>query len=127
MVVVNNTYSWTGIYGHGANVLKSKGYEKVSLLSGVHSSIATLDNTKHKGFRRLLTQGLSDANIRSMDSKMTKIAASFARIVGEKQDRHVTATGKQLALEAEEGWSVPKNMAHWCKLSPVQVYSLELI
>ncbi|KAL2849014.1 cytochrome P450 [Aspergillus pseudodeflectus] len=113
-LVFNTEPALKGIYGHGANVLKSKGYEKVSLLPGVHSSIATLDNTKHKGFRRLLTQGLSDANIRSMDSKMTKIAASFARIVGEKQDRHVIATGKQPALEAEEGWSVPKNMAHWC-------------
>jgi hypothetical protein len=123
--VISNTFSWIGIYGHGANVLKSEGYEKVSLLPGVHSSIATLDNARHKGFRRLLTQGLSDANIRSMDAKMTKIAALFARLVGERQGRHATATGGQPALEAEDGWSVPKNMAHWCKFPlDKSVYSL---
>ncbi|CEJ61933.1 hypothetical protein PMG11_10449 [Penicillium brasilianum] len=119
-IVFNTEPGLKAIYGHGANVHKSKGYEKVSLLPGVHASISTIDNGRHKLFRRLLNQGLSDTNIRLMDAKLRKVAVLFARALGEEQDRHDN-TLRHLPLV--DGWSIPKNMAHWCDYFTFDVMS----
>ncbi|KAK9249657.1 hypothetical protein V1507DRAFT_438802 [Lipomyces tetrasporus] len=87
---------------------------------GVHASISTIDNTRHKAFRRLLNQGSSAANVRSMDAKLRTIAVSFARAVGEKQDRHDM---DRQPIEVDTGWSVPKNMAQWCDYFTFDVMS----
>ncbi|KAL3453552.1 cytochrome P450 [Aspergillus insuetus] len=115
-LIINSEPGLKGIYGHGANVHKAKGYEKVTQVPGVHASLCTLDNARHKKLRRLLNLGLSDTNIRAMDGKLRNVASLFATALGEKEDRFDTATGH---IGDDDKWTVAKNMAHWCKGSPM--------
>ncbi|KAL4876764.1 cytochrome P450 [Aspergillus karnatakaensis] len=117
-IVIDSEVGMQAIYGHGANVHKSNGYKRVSFVPNVHSTLSTLDDTKHKFFRRLMGQGLSDTNIRRLDDKMRSIASLFARSVGDEKDRF------NATLEpAGDGWSVPKNMSHWCDYFTFDVMS----
>ncbi|KAL2811856.1 cytochrome P450 [Aspergillus granulosus] len=118
-LLINSEPGLKSIYGHGANVHKSKGYEQVTQVPNVHASLCTLDNTRHKMLRRLLNQGLSDINIRSMDEKMVNVASLFASALGEKEDRF-DASRQHVG---DDEWSVAKNMAHWCDFFTFDVMS----
>lgn len=106
--------SMVGIYGHGKNVRKSKGYLRISLIPNVHPTLGTLDNREHGKLRRILNQGLSTANIRGMDAELSRAAELFATRAGENQDRF----DKNL-VAGNDGWSAPKNMAEWSLYFPI--------
>ncbi|KAL2814050.1 cytochrome P450 [Aspergillus granulosus] len=119
-LLINSAPGHKSIYGHGANVQKSRAYEQISTIPGIHSSISTLDNARHKMLRRLLNQGLSDTSIRSMDAEMRSIASFFATAVGEKED--CFDLSQQPVNDGDE-WSVAKNMARWCDFFTFDVMS----
>ncbi|KAL3455771.1 cytochrome P450 [Aspergillus heterothallicus] len=119
-LIINSEAGLKGIYGHGANVHKSRGYEMVTQVPGVHASLCTLDNERHRMLRRLMNQGLSDTNIRSMDTKLRSVASTFATAIGEKEDRFDRARTR---AGDDDEWSVAKNMAHWCDYFTFDVMS----
>ncbi|KAF7183231.1 hypothetical protein CNMCM7691_003144 [Aspergillus felis] len=117
-IVIDSESGLKAIYGHGANVHKSKGYERVTFIPKVHATLCTLDDTRHRFYRRLMNQGLSDTHIRRMDKKLRSLASLFASSLGEPTDRfHNTEE------PAGDGWSVPKNMSHWCDYFTFDVMS----
>ncbi|KAI0873978.1 putative cytochrome P450 [Hypoxylon argillaceum] len=107
-----------GIYGHGKNVRKSKGYLRISLVPGVHPTLGTLDNKEHGKLRRILNQGLSDSHIRSMNTEISRLAALFASSVGETRERFDSSLAP-----GDDGWSAPKNMAEWSDFFTFDVMS----
>ncbi|TLD03502.1 uncharacterized protein PgNI_11563 [Pyricularia grisea] len=125
-IVINTVPAWKAIYGHGSNVAKSKAYLRMSLVPGAHNTIGTLDDHKHGKKRRILKQGLSDAQIRTMDFELRSAALNFAEQLGEEHDRFAHA-GKNDGAAAQpsyhDGWSGPKNMAHWCDFFAFDVMS----
>ncbi|POR32440.1 Putative benzoate 4-monooxygenase cytochrome p450 [Tolypocladium paradoxum] len=118
-LLINTEPGLKGIYGHGKNVRKSKSYLRISLVPGVHPTLGTIDNQKHAKLRRILNQGLSDSHIRALDSELNDIAAIFAKGLGETQDRFQISGG----IDTADGWSSPKNMAHWCDFFTFDVMS----
>ncbi|KAI8628148.1 putative cytochrome P450 [Xylariaceae sp. FL1651] len=117
-LLVNTEAGLKGIYGHGKNVKKSKGYLRISLVPGVHPTLGTLDNKEHGKLRRILNQGLSDAHIRTMDSEVSRLANLFASSVGETRDRFDSEL-----VPSNDGWSAPKNMAEWSDFFTFDVMS----
>ncbi|KAL2850207.1 putative cytochrome P450 [Aspergillus pseudoustus] len=122
-LIINSEPGLKSIYGHGANVHKSKGYEQVTQIPGVHASLCTLDNNRHRMLRRLMNQGLSDTNIRSMDTKLRNVASLFASAIGEKEDRFDAEREHSGDDGYDDGWTVAKNMAHWCDFFTFDVMS----
>ncbi|KAL2838596.1 putative cytochrome P450 [Aspergillus pseudodeflectus] len=119
-LIINSEPGLKTIYSHGANVHKAKGYEKVTQVPGVHASLCTLDNARHKKLRRLLNLGLSDTNIRAMDGKLRNVASLFASALGEKEDRFDMS--RRHVGDGDE-WTVAKNMTHWCDFFTFDVMS----
>ncbi|EED16181.1 cytochrome P450, putative [Talaromyces stipitatus ATCC 10500] len=117
-ILINAEAGFKAIYGHGANVHKSRGYEKVSFFRGTHATLCTLDDKRHKLLRGLLNQGFSDAHIRAVDHRLTRIAASLANALGETDDRFNTSL-----KSTGDGWSVPKNMSNWSDFYTFDVIS----
>ncbi|EDU46177.1 benzoate 4-monooxygenase cytochrome P450 [Pyrenophora tritici-repentis Pt-1C-BFP] len=107
-----------GIYGHGKNVRKSKGYLRISLVPGVHPTLGTMDDKEHGKLRRLLNQGLSDSHFRTIDSEISRLALLFASNLGKTQDTFDSS------LKPGEGqWSAPKNLAEWSDFFTFDVMS----
>ncbi|KAL4734798.1 cytochrome P450 [Aspergillus similis] len=115
-LLINTEPALKAIYGHGANVQKSRSYLRFSLVPGVHPTLATLDNARHGQLRRILNQGLSETQIRSMDAELRRIASLFAERLGEAKDRFESrATSPAITDNHDsDGWSAAKNMAEWC-------------
>ncbi|TLD29207.1 hypothetical protein PspLS_04276 [Pyricularia sp. CBS 133598] len=121
LVVVAATFTSLDCSQHGAsvesNVVKSKAYLRLSLVPGAHNTVGTLDDYRHGKKRRILKQGLSDAQIRIMDVELRSVALALAEGLGEKHDRFAPAgenDGVAAQTSRHDGWSGPKNMAHWC-------------
>ncbi|KAJ0426173.1 putative cytochrome P450 [Aspergillus carlsbadensis] len=119
-LIINSEPGLKAIYGHGANVHKAKGYEKVTQVPNVHASLCTLDNARHKKLRRLLNLGLSDTNIRAMDGKLRDVASLFANALGEREGRFDSSRRHD---GYGDEWTVAKNMAHWCDFFTFDVMS----
>ncbi|GAP87075.1 putative benzoate 4-monooxygenase cytochrome P450 [Rosellinia necatrix] len=117
-LVINTEAGLKGIYGHGKNVKKSKGYLRISLVPGVHPTLGTLDNKEHGKLRRILNQGLSDSHIRTMNTEISRLAALFASSVGETRDRFNSSLAP-----GSDGWSAPKNMTEWSDFFTFDVMS----
>ncbi|TEA13259.1 Cytochrome P450 monooxygenase apf7 [Colletotrichum sidae] len=117
-LLVNTEAGLKGIYGHGKNVRKSKAYHRISLVKGVEATQSVVDKAKHGKLRRILNQGLSDSYIRNMDSELTRLASLFASTLGASRDHfHPSTEG------AQDGWSCPKNMGHYCDYYTFDVIS----
>ncbi|EOA91200.1 uncharacterized protein SETTUDRAFT_177837 [Exserohilum turcica Et28A] len=117
-LLINTDEAFKGIYGHGKNVRKSKGYLRISLVPGVHPTLGTMDDREHGKLRRLLNQGLSDSHFRAFDSEMCRLALLFASSLGKRQDTF------DPTLEAgEDQWSAPKNLAEWSDFFTFDVMS----
>ncbi|KAL4813665.1 cytochrome P450 [Aspergillus spinulosporus] len=112
-LLINIEPALKAIYGHGANVQKSKAYLRFSLVPDVYPTLATLDNARHGQLRRLLNQG---TQIRSMDAELRRIASLFAELLGEAEDRFESKATGPVPTEKHDsdGWSAAKNMAEWC-------------
>ncbi|KAL3435218.1 cytochrome P450 [Aspergillus tetrazonus] len=115
-LLINTQPALKAIYGHGANVQKSKAYLRFSLVPDVYPTLATLDNARHSQLRRILNQGLSETHIRSMDAELRRIASLFAERLGEAEDRFESGATSPGPTENHDsdGWSAAKNMAEWC-------------
>ncbi|EFY94096.2 Cytochrome P450 CYP548G4 [Metarhizium robertsii ARSEF 23] len=122
-IIVNTEPAFKGIYGHGKNVRKAKSYLKISLVPTVHPTLGTMDNTAHGKLRRIMNQGLSDSHIRTMTPELQAIVSTFAGGIGEMEDRFHTSGPVTANSDDDEGWSSPKNMAHWCDFFTFDVMS----
>ncbi|TLD24730.1 hypothetical protein PspLS_06297 [Pyricularia sp. CBS 133598] len=116
-IIINTATAWKAIYGYGKNSAKSDAYQQVTLIPGVHSTLATIDNHEHGKTRRLLSQCLSDAKIRSKGDELKETALIFAEGLSEQVDRF------EDTQSCEEGWSAPKNLAHWADFFAFDVMS----
>jgi hypothetical protein len=79
-------------------------------VKGVEATQSVVDKQVHGKLRRILNQGLSDSFIRTLDDELRALAKLLCTRLGEKQDDFSPSWNSD-----EEGWSCPKNMAHWCK------------
>ncbi|KAL4999608.1 cytochrome P450 [Aspergillus recurvatus] len=113
-LLINTEPALKAIYGHGANVQKSKSYLRFSLVPGVNPTLGTIDSARHGQLRRILNQGLSETQIRSMDVELRRVASLFAERLGEAEDRFESRTARPVTTGDDDGWSAAKNMAEWC-------------
>jgi cytochrome P450 len=68
------------------------------------STFTLLDKKEHARKRRVLSQGVSDAAVRSFEQSILSHVEKFCSKIASSAD-----TDEGL------GWSVPQNMSTWCK------------
>ncbi|TLD04773.1 uncharacterized protein PgNI_09075 [Pyricularia grisea] len=110
------------IYGHGSNTRKSKAYLRISLVPGVHATLGTIDDWEHGKLRRILNQSLSEGQIRGMDNELSAAARLFAERLGARSDPF-GGSNPTPAMGEDQGWTAPKNLAHWCDYFTFDVMS----
>ncbi|RAH42807.1 cytochrome P450 [Aspergillus brunneoviolaceus CBS 621.78] len=98
-IVFASSTGFHDIYDFGKNVHKSQSYRSIPLIKGAYSTLNVVDKKVHGRKRRILSQGLSDQNL-----KRWKLHCS-----NEKQDNF----SPEVASDTEDGWTCPKNMAEW--------------
>lgn len=90
------------IYGQSRNVKKSKGYLPILPAPGAFSVHTAIDKEMHRHKRKVLAQGLSDEALKRFEPTLLACVETLCEKLAEGQ------------YESAEGWTKPKNMAHWC-------------
>lgn len=75
----------------------------------VPNTITQRDKTVHAQQRRLLSNGFSEASLRSYEEPIAMHVRKFLRLLTQNEK-----TESNGSAAADGGWSAPKNMAHWC-------------
>jgi cytochrome P450 len=94
------------IYGINKNVTKSQGYNAM-----IHRtpSILTVRNKKeHSDRRRLIGEGLNDAAIRGYEPVILSHVDKLCNVVAPVE-------GEEVMQKGDAKWSLPRNMAEFCK------------
>ncbi|KAI9848834.1 MAG: hypothetical protein M1837_006350 [Sclerophora amabilis] len=101
---VNTSTGLRDIYTHGKNFRKSKNYNAM-----VHRALNTLtitDKKEHGRRRRVMSQGFSDASMRSYEPSMLAQAQKFCACLARSDE--------QLSAKTVERWLPARNMSQWC-------------
>lgn len=96
----------TDIYDHGKKVIKSKSYSPIAHATGslkAPNLLATVEKSRYRRKRRLLSQGFSSDALKAFEPKMLKLLEVFCNNLVTKDDGHLNA------------WTEPKNMRDWCR------------
>ncbi|OJD29979.1 cytochrome p450 [Diplodia corticola] len=104
-VLVNTASGMRDIYTSGKNVVKSRGYN--ALVHVVPSVLTIRDKKQASTRRRLLAEGLSDAALRSHEPIILTHVDRLCQVLGP----------------ADDVWSEPRNMAHWCSYLAFDIMS----
>ena len=91
------------IYDHGKNVIKSKSYSPIAHATGGPNLLATVDKSKYRRKRRILSQGFSSDALKAFEPEMMKLLGVFCNnlVMSDTSDH--------------SQWSEPKNMRDWCR------------
>lgn len=101
-VLFNTTEAFKDIYSHSKNVQKSQAY--LAMVHNTPSTFTLMDRHEHAWKKRILSQKLSDAAIRSFEPNIAEIVERFCAVL-----RPASEAGKN-------AWSEPFNMSEWSTL-----------
>ncbi|KAE8396217.1 cytochrome P450 [Aspergillus alliaceus] len=96
-ISINDAQALEAIYGHQANVQKTRWYSSfysVSIFNAVDKSV-------HARKKRVMSQAFSDQALRGMEPHVLSAIREWCKGLGDN------------AKEKSHGWSTPKDMAHW--------------
>ncbi|RAK75024.1 cytochrome P450, partial [Aspergillus fijiensis CBS 313.89] len=108
-IVFASSTGFHDIYDFGKNVQKSQSYHSIPLIKGAYSTLNIVDKKVHGRKRRILSQGLSDQNLRLLEASLLKVVDHLCDRLSEKQDNFSPV----VASDTEDGWTCAKNMAEW--------------
>ncbi|KAK7514329.1 cytochrome P450 [Phyllosticta citriasiana] len=106
-VMFNSAGSLREIYGHGKNVIKGESY-----LVAVHfvpNTVTARDRKEHARKRRVVSQGFSDAALKSYEPAIMRHVQKFCDVLP------LGLSPSLMSTPSDKGeWSKPQNMARWC-------------
>ncbi|PWY74301.1 putative cytochrome P450 [Aspergillus heteromorphus CBS 117.55] len=108
-VIFASSTGFHDIYGFGKNVQKSPSYHSIGLRKGFSSTLTAVDNKVHGRKRRILSQGLSDQNLKLLEPTLLRTVDRLCSRLAERQDDFSPAY-----QTTDDGWTCPKNMSEWC-------------
>jgi cytochrome P450 len=101
-LIVNTATGLKDIYSHGKNFKKSKHY--LAMVHQAFNTLTAIDKKKHGKKRRVMSQGFSDAALKSHEDVVLKQVSQLCTQLRITEDGHPVGEGQ---------WAPPKNMAHW--------------
>ena len=101
-VSFNSQAALKDIYGFKSNVRKAEFYD--AFAHPVANTHNTRDKHVHARKRRVMSQAFSDSAMKGIERYILQNVRTFCEQIGAD----VPASGES------KGWTVPKNMSHWC-------------
>ncbi|KAB8270076.1 cytochrome P450 [Aspergillus minisclerotigenes] len=101
-ISINDPQALEPIYGHQANVQKAKWYSSFFSVSIFNA----IDKSVHARKRRVMSQAFSDQALRDMEPHVLSAIRDWCHALGD-------GTQENPCSSAVDGWSKPRDMAHW--------------
>ncbi|KAK8180844.1 cytochrome P450 [Phyllosticta citribraziliensis] len=106
-VMFNSAGSLKDIYGHGKNVIKGESY--MVAVHFVPNTVTARDRKEHARKRRVVSQGFSDAALKSYEPAIMRHVQNFLDVL----PLGLSPSSLSAPID-QDGWSKPQNMARWC-------------
>ncbi|KAL1964516.1 hypothetical protein VTN77DRAFT_6942 [Rasamsonia byssochlamydoides] len=103
-LLVNTVTGLKDIYSHGKNFKKSKKY--LAMVHRAPNTLTAIDKKKHGKKRRVISQGFSDAALKSHEDVVLQQINQLCTQLRMTEDGQPVAEGQ---------WAPARNMARWCK------------
>lgn len=101
--------SQTDIYGYNSNVIKSTTYN--ALLHRAPNILTARDRKQHGKRKRIISQGFSDANLRSLEKLVISQIDNFCKVLSSD-----TAFPEEPDIAtSKEGWGPARDLSKLCK------------
>ncbi len=81
---------------------------------GLPNVLTCRDKAQHARRRRLISQGFSDASLRTLEPAIIALTAKFCDKLGDSPEDNRPRDEAKAGLGEE--WSSAKDVSHWCKL-----------
>ena len=107
-ISVNSETALRDVYGHQANVQKSKVYKVFSDFMHDVSTHTVIDKTQHGRKKRVLSQALSDRAMKAVEDHILELVRQFCGhlVDSNPRDAHDKASLNE--------WASAKNISRWC-------------
>jgi len=102
-LLFNDPEAFQDIYGISRNTMKAKSYLSMIPIEGARSIFTSLDKTRHRHKRKLISEALSDASIRDFEPNLVRYIESMVQTLDMEQD--------------PSGWSKVQNFSDNCTCS----------
>lgn len=114
-LLVNTATGMREIYANGKNVSKSRGYD--AMIHRAPNTLTLRNKREHARRRRVMSQGLSDAALRSYQDIILGHVEKFINCLRDGGNSHDFPDGVQSASTldvASQNWSPARKMSDWC-------------